>query len=339
MGNRPSESSGNGHQKEETPIEISGRDDISSVAFLTDGRHIVGGGSEHMIRRWQVEDGKEVGTPMDAGSPICNIAVSRSGRWVVSGTRSGLVTVWNVKSDEKVSEFRGHSDWVRVLDVTSDGTRIATGSYDETVCVWSISTGQRLLGPLKHDSMVAAVKFSPDRRFIATATCWRDSLRIYDSQNGHLSVEFPIRVNSPFNQSLAWASDSKQLFALSLHGNIHCLDVSTGATRSQWLIHSSNEPRCIALAGNGTIIAASANSSVSFWDTTTHKQVGSVIEHTADVVSMAISENYEIVIAASKKITLRNIYDVLPSSYHEIVSVLVSEINRVRRSLNYKLFC
>lgn len=38
------------------------------------------GGGGGKIRRWRAEDGKEVGTPMTAGSPVHSIAVSRDGR-------------------------------------------------------------------------------------------------------------------------------------------------------------------------------------------------------------------------------------------------------------------
>jgi WD40 repeat protein len=91
---------------------------------------------------------------------------------------------------------------VHAVDISPDATKIATGSTDKTACVWSLSTGERLLDPFKHDDWVVAVKFSPDGQLIATATWGRDSVRVYDSQNGHLLVEF-------LNQSLAWANSSK----------------------------------------------------------------------------------------------------------------------------------
>ena len=148
---------------------------------------------------------------------------------------------------------------------------------------------------------------------------------MYDSQNGRLLVVFPVQVGSTSNQSLAWASDSKELFALSRDGNVHCLDVSTGSTLSQWSIHSSDNPRCIALASNGTFIAVCANSSASFWDTTTHERIGSVIEHLHDIGSMAISTDYHLATAAGDRMTVLNLCDVLPSPYFDDVSPLVSK--------------
>ena len=317
------------HRRKAKTIDIDGEGSIRSVAFLIGGKHVVSGGVEGKIRCWRVDDGEEVGIPIDAWSTVCTIAVSPDGKWVVSGTNSGRVTVWNAESFEKVIGLAGHDDWVRAVDVSPDASRIATGSYDKTACVWSLSTGHRLLDPLQHDWSLAAVKFSPDGRLLATATWCRSSLRIYDSQNGSLLTEFPIQVCSSENQSLAWASDSKHLFALSRDGNINRLDVDNGTTLSQWPIHSKINSRCIALANDSQFIAASAGSSVSFWDTTTQKQVGPVIQHPALIVSMDISEKYDLVIGGGKQIALRNIYDVLhTSAYKEDTGSLASKADK-----------
>ena len=96
--------------------------------------------------------------------------------------------------------------------------------------------------------------------------------------------------------------------------------MSTGTTLLKWAIHSSDEASCIALASNGTFIAASADSSTSFWDTTTHEQIGSVIKHTHGVWSMAISANYNLVTGGDKKITLSAL--TFPSRYFDNVRVV-----------------
>ena len=308
------------HRKEAETIIIDGRCDILSVVFLVDGKHVVSGDREGKIRCWRTEDGKEVGTEMDAGSAVFTIAVSRDGKVIVSGAAEGQVTVWNTESHSKVTEIKAHGKFVRAVDVSPDATKIATGSGDWTACVWSLSTGEQLLGPLKHVFWVAAAKFSPDGRLIATATYHRDSVRVYDSQNGSLLVEFPVAVSQALNQSLAWANDSKQLFALSRHGNIHHLDVFAKTTLSQWAIHSNDNPTCITLVSNGRFIAASARSSVSFWDTTSREQIGSVIECTHGVWSMAMSSNHDLVTSGPKKITLLALGGILPFHYFDNVS-------------------
>ena len=307
-------------EKGETmPIEIEGESTARPVAFVADGDYIVGGDGS-TIRRWQVKDGKEVGRPMDAGSRVWSIAVSRDGKWIVSGARWGEVTLWDAESHEKAIEFRGHKGSVYAVDISPDRTRIATGSLDKTVRVWSFSTGEQLLGPIEHDDWVAAVKFSPDGRHIATAT-WTIPVRIYDSHDGRLLVDAPIRIGSLFSQPLAWAGLGEELFVLSIDGDIHCIDVATGTTLSQWAIHANNIPRCIALASDGAFIAASDGDSVSFWDMATHKQIGPLIHHPHTVWYMAISANHNLAMDGGEKIILRKLTEILPSSYFDHVCV------------------
>ena len=247
----------------------------------------------------------------------------------MSGTVDGHVTVWDAEGHKKAIEFRGHKGLVFAVDISPDGTRFAAGPVDHVVRVWSLSTGEQLLGPLEHNGTVVAVKFSPDGRRIATATWKHDVVRIYDSHDGRLLVDAPIRVSSLHNQSLAWTGVGKTLLALSDNGNIHCIDVATGTTLSKWAIHSNNYyPGCIALASDGAFIAASGGGSVSFFDMATHQQleVGPLIYHpvpgAASVKYMAISANQDLAISGGKKIILWKLSDSLFSSYFDHVCVL-----------------
>jgi len=313
------------HQKEAKPIATDARNDFFAVAFLPDGKHVVSGDTGGKIRRWRIEDGKEVGAPMDGGFlQVSCIAVSRDGKWIVSGTWDGLVTVWNAETHSKVSQFRAHhcDHPVYAVDISPDGTKIATGSDDHTACVWSLSTGEQLLGPWAHRDTVGVTKFSPDGRLIATVTC-NDSwaVWVYDSQNDSLLVKFPVKVyDLDFDQSIAWANDSKQLFALSHDSYIHHVDVSAKTTLSKWRIHSGLNARRIALASDGTFIATSAGSSVSLWNTMSHKRIGPVIKYTHPVTSMAMSSNYDLVTSGGYSITLRALCGTSPSPSVDNVS-------------------
>ena len=135
-------------------------------------------------------------------------------------------------------------------------------------------------------------------------------------------MDKPIRVDSLYNQSLAWAGPGKALFALSKDGNIHGINMETGTTLYKWAIHNNDDPRCIALESDGAFIAASANSSVSLRDISIHQQIGPLIHHPASVVCLAISTNQDLAISGGKKIILWKLPDILPSSYFDHVCAL-----------------
>ena len=210
-----------GERKTRKLIEIDGEHERIPIAFVGDVGYIIGGDSKK-IRRWRVSDGQEVGQLIDVGSDVYSIAVSRDGKWIVCGTWCCQVAVWDAESHEKVSEFAGRDgDGVWAVDISPDSMRIASGSGDSgTVYVWSRLTGEQLLGPLEHDFSVVAVRFSLDGQFIATATWERESVRVYDGRDGHLLFDSPIEVDPglPCHQSLAWLSNSKQLFVWGVKG-------------------------------------------------------------------------------------------------------------------------
>ena len=312
----------------EQTIEIDNDAITYSVSFLSNGSDFVCGGREGKIQRRRGKDGQKVGPAMHTGGYVLDIAVSPDGRWIVSGTDTGQVTVWNAETHERVMEIKAHRRRVYAVDMSPDGARIATGSEDRSACVWSLSTGEQVLGPLKHQAWVAAVKYSPLGDFFATATWNRKSIRIYDSQNGHLLLDIPMRVSSHINQSLAWSVDGRELYALTHDGQIHCLDPSTGASRFWWSIHSKG-PECIALARSGKFIAASANSSISFWDTFTHEKIGHVIEHADVLWSLCISldDNFLASGGNGHKITIQSLDKILPRSYLVRLPVRVDIVN------------
>ncbi|KAF8134383.1 hypothetical protein EV363DRAFT_1130017, partial [Boletus edulis] len=86
---------------------------------------------------------------------------------------------------------------------------------------------------------------------------------------------------------------------------------------SHWSVHSTLDVHSIALARNGAFIAASFGPSISFWDTRTHEQIGPVIQHAADIKSVAISSNHDLAITGGNKIAIHSLCNVLSSSYFD----------------------
>ena len=293
------------------PIKIVAESTISSVALLADGQHFVSGDRNGKIRCWRLEDGVEVGTPIHAESSVRCLATSQDGRWIVAGRESGRVTVWDAESWKEQRSF-AREKAVNSVDISSDGTNIAIAWDDKIVNVCSLPDGEWLCGWKGCD--FHTVKFSHDGFLLALGGGDGGSfLWINDTRAGKFLSGARIST-----RSIAWASDSKKLFALSSNGNIHCVDVSSGKTLSKCPIHSTNSPKCISLSSNGAFIAASANSSVSSWDTSKHQQIGFVIHHPGSVNSMTISPNYDLVMAGSSTIALWDLFNVFSTPNNQV---------------------
>ena len=302
--------------------------------FAEDGKQVFSGGDEGVVRRWRVDDGHAVGEPIRAeGAEVLTAAVSPDGKWLVCGLRrlssndgTANLRVWDTQTNEKVLDIKGHTGSAFAVDVSPDSTKLATGSSDKTACIWNITTGERLVGPLQHDGRgVVAVRFSPKGDRLATATAAEDSkdektaksIRIYDSDNGQQLVLFDIPFMVALNMTvLAWTSDGRQLFAAS-YSQVKQFDTSSGSLLKGWPVSGGGWLGSVVLSRNQKFIVVTANKSLSFWDTSTHRQIGTVIPHTSNLWWIALSPNNDQIATGEEngKVTLRNLYNILPVSY------------------------
>ena len=207
------------------------------------------------------------------------------------------------------------------VDVAPDCTRFATGTSAGKANIWSITTRERLVGPLELGSFVSSIRFSPDGERIATVYEEDPSIHIFNSRNGDqlISIENIMSITASPLTPIAWSIDGERLFATSEDSKIKSFDASTGSQLAEWKIHDNDDPTrmCIAVAANNTFIACSAGRFVSFWDASTHIQIG-IVENSENIKSIALSPDGGRLASGSKasgRINIRDLSRVLPESY------------------------
>ncbi|KAH7909830.1 hypothetical protein BJ138DRAFT_1088773 [Hygrophoropsis aurantiaca] len=290
-------------------IEIAGQDIIWSITF-TDANHIVARDNLVGIRRWSIVDGQQKGPIMQTSSAAIATALSPDGQRIVTGDWGNKVIVWNAATHAKVLEFTEHAGSVNGVDVSSDSTRVVSGSSDRTVRIFSITSGARLISPLLHDAVVAAVKFSPDGNQLATATFQHPTVRVYNARTGDRLFDIPVQVTGFPIAPFVWSPDGQKLFASSPGRASY-----TPSTSEQWsIIHNTNSQPSVAT--NGRFIACYAGSTLWFWDSISHEQIGNVIQHNAEIRSIALSPDERYLACGNgTKITVYSLRNILPPHY------------------------
>ncbi|KAG6369523.1 WD40-repeat-containing domain protein [Boletus reticuloceps] len=287
-----------------------------------------GGEELGTFRPWRVKDGQEVGKPIRAEkAEIYAAALSPDCKWLVCGLKllgsvdgRSQVIVWDAQTHKKVFDVKdGHTNTVFSVDIGPDSTKFATGGSDNLAFIWSMTTGERLIGPLQHDGWaVVAVQFSPNGDRIATASAENKDakpIRIYDTENGQQLVEIPFRcynVSSP----LAWSADGRELLAAS-YSEVRRFDSSSGTLLSKWSVPGGGSFASVVLAHNQRFLVVVAKKTLSFWDASSYMEIGTAIEHANDVRSVALSPDDDYIASGEEngKLTLRRLWDILPSSY------------------------
>ena len=232
------------------------------MTFTANGEYLISGGWDG-VRVWRVKDGERVATMKVQGVVNC-VTVSNDGKWIATGSKAE-VSVWDTTNYKQV--FAGKiGGSVRGVDFSPDSTRfVSAGGLNNTATIWNLAALKRV-HTLDHRQGVFAAKYSPQGDRIATAT--GRSIRVWDGDDGRLLVDVEVQVEAWYG--LLWFNN--HLFVIARDSKIRQIDASTGSTVSEWSVTSTNAR--IALPQHGKFIAHSTEDSISFWDTTTHIQLG-----------------------------------------------------------------
>ena len=251
------------------------------MTFSANGEYLLSSGLSQNVRVWRVQDGQRVAT-IKANDVYC-LAVSKNGKWIAGGMWDAPeVSVWDAKMHETVWKHREDYGDIYAVDFSPDSTTLVSGSWNHTATIWDVARGNKI-HTLQHKRPVIAAKFSSDGYRIATAT-YEGSVRVWDNF-GQLLVDIPVTVTSSYNAGLQWFNN--RIFVVS-GSTIKQLRASTGSTVSEWPVPNSNSDSCIGIPRHGKFIACSTGRSVTFWDTSTHLQIG-LVKHTENIRSFALS--------------------------------------------------
>ena len=202
--------------------------EMQAVTFSANGEYLLSG-DEEGVQVWRVESGAHMAT-LEAEHVRC-LAVSIDNNWIAGGTWGGSVLMWNANTYKQVFLSKS-SHAILGVDYSPDSARLVTASENRTATVWAITTGNQVLS-LRHENAVIAAKYSPHGERIATTT--RDAVRVWDSDDGRLLVDIPLKA-TPWRNVLC--SMSQNVVVLS-DDRTKQTDPSVKSITSEWSIPGS----------------------------------------------------------------------------------------------------
>ncbi|MDD9989149.1 MAG: hypothetical protein OXQ31_22950, partial [Spirochaetaceae bacterium] len=112
---------------------------VWSLAFSSDGEHIVSGSSDGTMILWAIGTVHTGMIRRMAGHEraVRSVAFNQDGQRIVSGSSDGTVRLWNTARGEAIGDpLEGHGDGVESVAFDLDGKRIVSGGRDGTVRLW-----------------------------------------------------------------------------------------------------------------------------------------------------------------------------------------------------------
>ncbi len=167
----------------------------------------------------------------------------------------------------------------------------------------AIRHAARLLAPevfqVHHDEPVCDVAFSPDGRYIVTAS-WDDSARVWDASTGEEAARL---LHERDVRAICFSTDGQRVATASYDGTAGVWDSATGA-RIVHLVHPG-KVTAVSLNPDGSQIATAGDDNVArVWDTATGTQVFR-LDHDDRVSAIAFAPSGEWLASASHDHTAR----------------------------------
>lgn len=191
-----------------------------AVRYLPDGSLVVTGGTDGLMKFWQIPDTTPVRIISSPEWVRC-IAISPDGQFIASGGQNGGIRIWRLSDGVLLRTMTGHTSGITALDFSPDGLLLASSSFDNTIRLWQVSDGAQVRALVGHTNWVYGVAFSPDGQILVsggrdgTVRLWSVSdgtqLRRYDQETSAAvySVAF-----SPDGETFAYGgSDGRVVLA------------------------------------------------------------------------------------------------------------------------------
>jgi WD40 repeat protein len=262
---------------------------VASVHYSPDGKLLVSGGGDKMIRLWDTATGKEHRTFKGSSSFTCAVRFSPDGKVLAtagyesSGTANPIYR-WDLDTGKELPPLAGHPSGVRRILFTPDGKQLISGGFDGLARVWDLATGKEVRCLKAHGGGLYSLALSPDGQTLATAG--RDGVRLWDMGTGNEVVRPAL--NGLGALALAFSPDGKVL-ATGGDSAVQLWEVATGKEVTALRGYKGELSYLVFSRDGRTLFTGSYDKQVRVWEVRTGKLVRAIDAHSGWVWGIALA--------------------------------------------------
>jgi WD40 repeat protein len=175
-----------------TPLYVHKHTDcqVSAVAVSPDLRYVASGGSDCIIRLYDMQDGNQKESLSVHKNNITCLAFSNDSKTLASSDSNGMMSYWDVTRSGTCDSLKNSFSWaahqVNTLAFSPDDMIFATAGHDNRLRLFSVAEKNKKMEEIAgHQRHVYSLCFSPDGKFIASAS-GDLTIRIWNVKKPHL---------------------------------------------------------------------------------------------------------------------------------------------------------
>lgn len=179
---------------------------VPSVAFFSDGKRFICGGSEALVRN--LPDGEIVAKIGDEKSRLDVASVSKDGKYVL-----GNHELFYAENGKPVRVFGNEFCYDSCF--SPDGKSVITGNVKGELVFWDLETGAEIGKPLTFHGFIASLGFSSDGNRFAAASI--KQVKVLDMETKQMIFETDIPADFRL-RSILLSPDGRFMYARDAHG-------------------------------------------------------------------------------------------------------------------------
>jgi len=269
-------------------LQIGHTAQVTSVKFSRDGRTLVSGSEDGMIKLWDVATGTLERT-VNGGSN--SITFSPDGS-MFAGTKGSEIWLRNARDGELIQILTSTGRNLNSLSFSYDGNWLVGGNLDNVIKVWDLKRRREMPALPRTNGSAFATAFDPKTNILASGGINDSYIRRW--RIGQRRIPKPININYSIS-SLAFFPHRSILAAGSTTGTISLYDFQKGTPITTLpKVHNGSDIRCLEFSRNGALLASAATDphtidEVVLWNAVTGKFLFKQPSQGGKVISVSFS--------------------------------------------------
>lgn len=143
-------------------------EDVTTMKLTTDGKYIVTGSVQGVIKKWDIVTGECVRIIHAHQKEINILQLSRKSSLMLSYGTDGLLACWDLDSGDLIWQQHFSREYVKSIAIHPDDVEFAIGTVLKTIAVGSMTTGILLDKFPFESSWIEKIIYTPDGKLLAT---------------------------------------------------------------------------------------------------------------------------------------------------------------------------